>query len=356
MGLFDKIFGKKKADPVPSSAPTPKQEPESPFLISYSTSYDEMEQKIANNPYSSEYRLNIQQKSIELDFLDYLTFCKQSKGRFVALDLETTGFSCHAHKIIEIAAVKVDDGQIIQHYHQYVDPDMHIPSEATAVNHITDDMVKGKPHIYEVLPDLLHFIGDDIIVAHNANFDFQFVAQSCMRHRFRVPPYWFDSMKLCDIWPDLDNRKLQTFLDAAGIENTSAHSASGDAEALAMLMIESMKKEFTIKLPDNFDPGYSVEHFKGTVEQIDDLLSGKRFVVTGEIDGYSRYDFEKLIASHGGKATIKISNATDYLIVGHYDSFPSGYRSAKYEFARNLIDNGGKIQIISPDDFFAMIQ
>ena len=90
-----------------------------------------------------------------------------------------------------------------------------------------------------VLPDLLCFVDRHIIVAHNCAFDYKFLAQSCMRYRFKIPHRWVDSMDLKKYYPEIKSRKLQSFLSAAGISNDDAHRALSDAEALAKLMIVS---------------------------------------------------------------------------------------------------------------------
>lgn len=368
MGLLSKLFGKKEKEqaeaPVPASSqssPMSSADAVSSFIqnvnsrVSLPAQDEDIESAIAKNPYSSLYRLPSPQTNLELSTLDYLPFYIKSKGRFVALDLETTGLSCDSDRIVEICAVRVEYGRITDTYHQYVNPEIRISSSASSVNHITNDMVCNQPKIYEVLPDLLHFIGSDIIVAHNAAFDIRFLARSCMRYRFIIPLDWFDSMDLQIVWPDLPNHKLQTFLDAAGIENKNAHSALGDAEALARLMIVSMQQPFIAPIPEDIILPFSTGHFSGSVEKIDSSLSGKRFVLTGEIIGHERYDVEELIARHGGKATLKISDATDYLVRGVYQGLPSVYISSKEVYARKLISEGGKIRIISPEELFAMM-
>lgn len=315
-----------------------------------------IQRAIAASPGSERYRTYESQCEINTVGYDLSEFKIYFGGKYTTLDFETTGLSPNYDQIVEIGACKVENGEIIDQFHQYVDPGIPMPSDASAVNHITDQMLAGQPKIYEVLPALLNFIGDDILVCHNARFDVSFLAQACMRYGFVCPSSCFDSMDLIAVWPDLKSRKLSCFLDAAGIENKNAHSAIGDAEALAYLMIISLQKPFHIVVPADFDFGYSTGHFTGTVDVVDSKLKGKKFVVTGEIEGYEREDFEKMIASHGGKCTLKISTATDYLIVGLFRKLPDDYISSKEEYARKLIDEGGKIQIITPDDVYKMLE
>lgn len=262
MGIFDKLFGKKQSEH--DHAPQPVKEQihiptakETFDVLGYTPSipkpveaqktfrsftYEEIEQMIADNPNSSKFRLERQQQTTSMHTMEWEQFKMKSKGSFVALDFETTSLDNSNGYIVEIGAVRVRNGVITDRFHQYVNPNTPMPKDAQAVNHITDDMLVGKPFIFQVVPDILDFIGTDIIVAHNATFDFGFLAQACMNYRFKIPKKWFDSMDLKEVWPGLPNRKLQTFLEAAGIVNKEAHRADSDAEALALLMIESLKK------------------------------------------------------------------------------------------------------------------
>ena len=156
---------------------------------------------------------------------------------FVVVDLETTGLSYTDDAIVEIGAVRVKNSQVTETYHTMVDPRRFIPGEATAVNGITQPMVDGQPWLCEVLPDFLEFVGDDVLVAHNAGFDGRFILQACLRYNLAIPSAFFDTMQLARYWPEADNKKQSTLLKAAGIENDQAHRALSDAEALAKFIL-----------------------------------------------------------------------------------------------------------------------
>ncbi|MDR2900702.1 MAG: 3'-5' exonuclease [Treponema sp.] len=94
---------------------------------------------------------------------------------FVVFDLETTGLDPKKDKIVEIGAVKFNQCGIIARFSVLINPGIPMPAAASQVNHITDDMLKGKPLLHEVLPDFLRFIQDSVLIAHNASFDSSFV-------------------------------------------------------------------------------------------------------------------------------------------------------------------------------------
>ena len=228
----------------PSSVPMPPSPPDPSPSVATSRilrpiSYNEVEKLIADNPLSANYRKPTQQQSSHIHSIDIPEFYEKSKGAFVAFDLETTGLDCVEDEIIEIGAVKVKNFEIVETYQQLVFPNMLIPPEVSEINKITNDLVADMPFIFQVLPDLLCFVDRHIIVAHNCAFDYKFLAQSCMRYRFKIPHRWVDSMDLKKYYPEIKSRKLQSFLSAAGISNDDAHRALSDAEALAKLMIVS---------------------------------------------------------------------------------------------------------------------
>ena len=108
------------------------------------------------------------------------------KARYCVFDTETTGLSSRYDRIIEFGGILVENGQIVGRLNQYINPEMHIPEESSKVNHITDEMVKDKPTIKEVLPKILEFFGDTILVAHNATFDVGFI--NAALERVGMPP------------------------------------------------------------------------------------------------------------------------------------------------------------------------
>ncbi len=193
----------------------------------------ETENAIAANPGSEKYRLEKAQMEITARTLNITEFTPVSKSRYVAFDLETTGLNSGCDEIVEIGAVLVENGIITKEYHQMVNPGCEMPSEASAINHITDDMLRGQPQIHEVLPAFLNFVGDNILAAHNARFDLGFLCQACMRNRFRIPMGFFDTMSLARYWPEAEDKKLISLATAAGVPIENAHRAIDDARAVA---------------------------------------------------------------------------------------------------------------------------
>src|SRR6516165_2329780 len=116
--------------------------------------------------------------------------------RFIAFDLETTGTLPGVDKIVEIGAVRFVDGAVEGVFSTLVDPLRSIPAGASAVNGITDDMVIGKPKIEELLAPLTEFCGTDMMIAHNATFDYGFLTADYTRFEIPAP-----RGVVLDTWP-----------------------------------------------------------------------------------------------------------------------------------------------------------
>ena len=163
---------------------------------------------------------------------------------FVSFDLETTGTLSHMDHIVEIGAVRFANGQAKETYQQLVSIEMPIPEQASAVNGITDDMLKGQPSIDEVLPAFSEFCAESLLVAHNAPFDFQFLLRAIEEHRAPVPRgLVLDTCQLArKSFPGLANYKLSTLCSYLKIAENGFHRAEADARHCGHLFIHILNK------------------------------------------------------------------------------------------------------------------
>lgn len=168
-------------------------------------------------------------------------------GEFIVFDIETTGFSSQNDRIIEIGAVKVKDGKILERYDRFVDPEMPIPAKITELTGISDDMVKGAGNIEEVLPDFLKFIGNRLLIAHNANFDTSFIRRAAERQKLSFTNPYLDTVAMSHyVNADLAHHKLDSLAKYFGLGDFNHHRACDDAEMLALIffkMIEKLRDE-----------------------------------------------------------------------------------------------------------------
>ncbi len=160
---------------------------------------------------------------------------------FVVFDIETTGFSKEKCKIIEIGAVKVENGEVTERFSTFIDPGMPIPQEITELTGITDSMVRKAPSFEEVIDSFIEFCSGCVMVAHNASFDMGFMkrkSEECGRS-FDLP--YLDTLILARcMYPGLSNYRLDTICRHLGVILAHHHRAVDDAEATANAFINML--------------------------------------------------------------------------------------------------------------------
>ena len=166
--------------------------------------------------------------------------------RHVVVDIETTGLSPRrGHRIIEIGAIVVEDGCPTEEFCSLIQIDRKIPREVQRIHGITDEMLAGQPGADEVLPQLRDFLGDGVIVAHNARFDMGF-----LRHEFERLSLPLRNRSVCTLqmsrrfYPHLPNHRLDTVYRHlfGGIRtDIQRHRALDDARMAARIWMEMMK-------------------------------------------------------------------------------------------------------------------
>ena len=166
---------------------------------------------------------------------------------YIVFDIETTGFSSIRDRIIEIGAVKVVNGKIVDKFSTFVNPQRPIPFEITNLTSITDEMVMGSPAIDVILPQFLEFVGDGVLVAHNAGFDVGFIEQNCRNLGLNDRFVYLDTVALARVLlPTLSKYKLNVVAKALNISLENHHRAVDDAGATAEIFVkfvEMLKKD-----------------------------------------------------------------------------------------------------------------
>ena len=165
------------------------------------------------------------------------------KATFVAFDTETTGLKAEENKVVEIGAVKFNKDGIISRFSVLINPQMHMPEEAGAVNHITDDMLKDQPIFKEIAQDFLRFIQNSILVAHNASFDVNFMNTELKNCKIgRLTNKIFDTLIFArEVFPRLDSYKLQDLAKRFEIVAFEAHRAEDDSRVCMEFFNKAVK-------------------------------------------------------------------------------------------------------------------
>lgn len=240
MGLFDKLFKKKETQHGISDRQVETVKPIE--QMSFQKAQTAIKEQIKRG-YIGTYKKQV----------DYNTV-KELKERFIAFDVETTGLSPMNDKIIEVAAVLFENGEITQSYTSLVNPEMFVPYSATTINHITNEMVQNAPKENVVFAELVEFFGDALkqkiaICAHNASFDMNFLSETLMRLGYDGKISYVDTLSLSrSLIKGLHNYKQDTVAMYFDLVNNQAHRAVTDAEICGkilwnLLQIEEKEEE-----------------------------------------------------------------------------------------------------------------
>lgn len=168
-------------------------------------------------------------------------------SEYVVFDLETTGTSYRYDEVIEISAIKVRDGQVLEEFSTLVNPQKPIPYGASAVNHITDDMVVDAPCFSQALMEFFEFVGDMILVGHNIqSFDMNFIYRDAEKFYGKIPDNdYIDTLRMArNVLPELSHHRLVDLSDYYGISTEGAHRALNDCR-LNMQVFELLVKELS---------------------------------------------------------------------------------------------------------------
>ncbi|MGL5477920.1 MAG: PolC-type DNA polymerase III [Clostridium sp.] len=239
---------------------------------------------------------------------------------YVVFDIETTGFSPINDKIIEIGAVKIKDGVVIDRFSEFVDPERKLPYKIIELTSITDDMLEGKDKIDIVLNKFLNFCKDSVLVAHNASFDTGFIKYNCRELDLPFDYTVLDTVPLARyLYPELKKVKLNIVAKHLGISLENHHRAVDDAEATAQILLKcfeklkdekeiydlkSLNKEFLDNIDIRRQPTYHIIILAKTQEGLKNLY---KLVSEAHIDNFFKRPRTK---------RSRLSEMRDGLIIG----------------------------------------
>lgn len=175
---------------------------------------------------------------------------------YCVLDLETTGFSFRTEKITEVGIMKVKNGEVIDEFSCFVNPEKPIPQRVIEVTNITDDMVKDAETIETVMPKIIEFVGDSVLVAHNADFDIGFLKYNAKALGLTLDNTYLDTLRLAkELFPEYKKYKLGIIAENLGIKVEVAHRALDDVDTTVKVLnvMFEMIKEKGVKTVDDID-------------------------------------------------------------------------------------------------------
>ena len=197
---------------------------------------------------------------------------KIDEEEFVVFDIETTGLNSHFNKIIEIGAVKIKAGRIIDRYSQLINPGISIPYHITEITSITNEQVANQPKIDEVIGKFVDFIGDAVLVAHNAPFDMGFIKRDIKEYlNIDLENSVIDTLQMArDLFPDLKKYGLGDLNKTLGLALEKHHRAVDDSQATANMFIIFLEKykEKGLEYMKDINTGFEVNVKKQSLKNV----------------------------------------------------------------------------------------
>lgn len=190
------------------------------------------------------------------------------KASFCIVDVETTGLSPNKNRIIEIAIIRIENLKIVDKIDYLINPQTYVPAFITSLTGIENDDVIGAPLFSEIADEIITFIDNSVLTAHNFPFDSSFINAEFMRSgKELVLEHSLCTLKLArNIYPDLKSKSLSSVSDFLKLKNKNAHRALGDAEITAKIllkMIKELQKKDAIKTV-----GELLSYQKGYIENV----------------------------------------------------------------------------------------
>ena len=322
---------------------------------------------------------------------------------YTVIDIETTGYDCVYDSIIEISALRVRDKQAVDSFSSLVKPtkffefgsydkradeDDYYDDSSPAFRHlssttgyyyvldfitkltgITIEMLDDAPEPRDVIPEFLSFVGNDILVGHNTNFDINFLYDAALSENCgTLKNNFVDTLRFSrKLFPDMDHHRLSDTAAKCAVSYENAHRALSDCK-ITFECFEKMKSIISERYSD-------ISQFKRLFRYVgkridcstitaqtgefdeDHPFYNKTVVFTGDLGTMSRKEAMQLVVNVGGLISDNVTRKTNYLVVGSFDFIKSvkGNKSTKMKKAEELILGGYDLKIISDKTFFELI-
>lgn len=304
---------------------------------------------------------------------------------YVVVDVETTGLDYRCCYMIEVCAIRYKNGQKVDTFSSLIQPpkeeiydldpdtdELYMVEEyfvsdfITNLTGITNEMLESAPTEDNVIPEVLRFIGDSVLVGHNVNFDVNFLYDAAEAYDLIVSNNFIDTLRIAKkVFPELTQHRLSDIAAACSSPITETHRALPDCEATAFCF-NCMKDIISSKMLledfcQLFNMSYSAS-LKGIVRTTDSVdetnpLYNKKVVFTGTLDKMPRKAALQIVANLGGIPENSLNKHTNMLVIGNGEFVASvkNGKTNKMKKAEDILQKGGDIQIMSEDVFFELI-
>lgn len=229
---------------------------------------------------------------------------------YVAIDLETSGLQPKTDRIIEIGALKVVDGRVVDSFETLVNPHLGLSAEVEALTGISAGMLAAAPGIDEVIGDAVRFCGELPLLGHHIIFDYSFLKRAAVNHALEFNKEGIDTLKLCrKVMPEQEKKSLESACGYFGILRTRAHRALADARD-THLLYQCIRERYEENRPEVFGREqliYKVKReqpaSKKQKEGLRELIKYHKIELLAEVDHLSRNEIsrikDKIISQYG---------------------------------------------------------
>lgn len=279
---------------------------------------------------------------------------------YVVIDIETTGLDPNYDEIIEIAALKIQNGSETDRFHSLVNPNCEIDEFIESLTGITNAMLETAPDLEIVLPQFLAFVGDKVVVGHNVNFDVNFIYDCAENLKLNLFTNNFvDTMRISrKLYADLKHHTLADLVVALGVGETVEHRALADCiQTKECFEIMRNRADEIGGIPKKTNAIAKTIVAETTDFDEDSPIYGRTFAFTGTLERMTRKEAMQMVANAGGKCTDNVVASTNYLVLGNQDYYKGikDGKSNKQKKAEKMQLNGADIITISENTFFDML-
>ena len=314
---------------------------------------------------------------------------------YTVIDIETTGLDHKYDKIIEVAAIKYSNGQIVDKFESLIRPDSYIEYETGEeidgdfiemdglriqyvddfiinLTKITNKMLHNADPASVVLPKFYDFIKSDTLIGHNVHFDINFLYDEFENLGICFSNDFIDTLRFAKLWlKNLESRSLYDLMTYYKLPNNTHHRALSDCES-ANQVFEALKADILSKYPsaEDFYKDNTANHGSHQVKAAhvtanvdtsdinpDNPIYNNHFVFTGKLENLTRKDAFQVVVDHGGFNDDNVTKKTNYLVLGNLDycnSIKDG-KSLKQKKAEAYMLKGQEISVISENVFLDML-
>ncbi len=230
---------------------------------------------------------------------------------YIAVDIETTGLDAKTEKIIEIGAIRVDNGQEVAQFHTMVNPHRTLDERIVELTGITDEMVEHAPDIGDIIGEFLDFCGELPILGHHIIFDYSFLKRAAVNAKLTFERNGIDTLRLCRVFmPAEEKKNLAAACAFYRLERECAHRALGDARdahhlfQTLLAQANEAQQELFVPKPLNYKVKREQPASKKQKEDLRELVKYHRIELPVQIDHLSRSEASRIkdkIISQFGK-------------------------------------------------------